>query len=258
VTVLDALFLGLLQGITELLPISSSGHLVLAELWLGLSVPAELKSFDILLHVGSLLALLVCYPLFWWKMLRAPFVGDRVNGRLLLALIVATIPAAVAGMIFEDFFAQTMRSIPYLAAGFLFTAAVLVLADFFPERPSSSVRWTHAVLIGIAQAIALPPSVSRSGMTIAAARSLRWSREQAVDFSFLLAVPIIAGATLVTALHLLQGAPLPPLPAVIVGMLASFGASVFAILFLRILVQRLGLKWFALYLVPLGIFLLIH
>lgn len=255
-TTLQALLLGLLQGITELLPVSSSGHLVLAELWLGLSVPAELKSFDILLHLGSLLALIVCYPVFWWKMLRAPFTGDKTYGRLLLALLLATVPAAIIGVAFEDFFAQTMRSTPYLGAGFLFTALVLVLADFFPERPSSAVRWTHAVFIGIAQALALPPSVSRSGTTIAAARALGWSREQAVDFSFLLAVPIIGGATLVTALHVTRGAPLPPLPSVIIGMLASFGASVFAILFLRVLVQRLGLKWFALYLVPLGIFLL--
>lgn len=255
-TTMQALLLGLLQGITELLPISSSGHLVLAELWLGLRVPTELKSFDILLHLGSLLALIACYPVFWWKMLRAPFTGDRTYGRLLLTLMLATVPAAAAGLAFEDFFAQTMRSTPYLAAGFLFTAVVLVLADFFPERPSGPVRWTHAVLIGIAQALALPPSVSRSGTTIAAARALGWSREQAVDFSFLLAVPIIGGATLVTALRLAQGAPLPPLPAVIIGMLASFGASVFAILFLRVLVRRLGIKWFALYLIPLGIFLL--
>lgn len=256
VTAFDALFLGLLQGMTELLPVSSSGHLVLAELWLGLTVPEELASFDILLHVGSLLALLACYPFVWWRMLRAPFVGDHENMHLLLTLAAATVPGAVTGLFFEDLFTQTMRTPVYLGLGFLFTALALIIADGFPERSSGAVRWSHAILIGIAQAVALPPSVSRSGMTITAARLLGWSKAMAVDFSFLLAVPIIGGATLVTATRLLGGAPLPSPPAVAVGVCASFGASVFAILFLRVIVQKIGLKWFALYLIPLGVFLL--
>lgn len=258
-TALDALFLGLLQGVTELLPISSSGHLALAESFFRLGIPADLQSFDILLHLGSLLALLLCFPALWWRLLRSPFVRDGASLRFLGILIVATIPAAVAGLLFQDVIVQHTRTLPWLAAGFLVNGILLLLVEWRPqERATTAMRWGEAILIGTAQAFGLLPSVSRSACTIVAARALKWTRSAAVDFSFLLAVPVIAGAELVTAKDVLTGsAALPPFPIAIVGVLASFGSSVLAILFLRRLVRSVSLAWFALYLIPLGFVLLL-
>lgn len=258
-TALDALFLGLLQGVTELLPVSSSGHLALLETFLHLGIPTDLQSFDILLHLGSLLALLLCFPALWWRLIRSPFVGDRASLRFLSILVVATIPAAAVGLLFQDVIVWETRALPWLAAGFLANGILLLLVEWRPqERSTVSMRWGEAVLIGIAQAFGLLPSVSRSACTIAAARAMKWTRSAAVDFSFLLAVPVIAGAEIVAAKNVLtDSSVLPPFPVASAGVLASFGASVLAILFLRRLVRSVSLAWFALYLIPLGLALLL-
>ncbi|MFH1444029.1 MAG: undecaprenyl-diphosphate phosphatase [Candidatus Peregrinibacteria bacterium] len=256
-TTFDAFLLGMLQGFTELLPISSSGHLVLVESWLKVGVPADLQSFDVLLHAGSLLALLITYPVLWWSMLCSLCTGESRHRHLLFMILLATVPAAVTGMFFEGFIALHMRSLTFVGVGFAVTAVLLVLAERVPQRRDASrISWMHALLIGLAQACALPPGISRSGLTIAAARFLGWRRESAVEFSFLLAVPVIAGATLFTAKDLLHGVTLPPLSIVWAGILASFGSSVLAVLFLRAMVRRFSLAWFALYLIPLAVLLL--
>jgi len=246
-----------LQGFTELLPISSSGHLVLAESWLQVGIPADLQSFDILLHVGSLLALLLTYPMLWWRMLQSLCTGERPHRHLLFIIVLASIPAGLAGGYFEQFIAVHLRSLSFVGIGFAATAVLLVLAERMPQRKDTSrISWVHALIIGCAQACALPPGLSRSGLTIAAARFLGWRRESAVEFSFLLAVPVIAGASLFTTKDLLYGVSLPSLPIMGAGILASFGSSVIAILFLRAMVRRFSLAWFALYLIPLAVLLL--
>ncbi|MDD5041604.1 MAG: undecaprenyl-diphosphate phosphatase [Candidatus Peribacteraceae bacterium] len=256
-TALDALLLGLLQGITELLPVSSSGHLVLAETFLNVGIPAHLQSFDILLHAGSLLALLLAYPMLWWNMLCSLSTKESRHRHLFFMILLATVPAAMTGLFFENFIALHLRSLTFVGVGFAITGVLLVLAERVPQhRDASRIPWLHALFIGLAQACALPPGVSRSGLTIAAARSLGWRRESAVEFSFLLAVPVIAGATLITATDLLHGITLPSPSVVWVGVLASFGSSVLAILFLRAMVRRFSLSWFALYLIPLAVLLL--
>ena len=257
VTALHAFLLGLLQGFTELLPVSSSGHLALVEQYWQVSIPRGLLGFDVLLHVGSLCALLLCYPRLWARILVSPFSRDRDDLRLLLFLIVATIPAGIAGIFFGDFF-DAMRSRTALGVGFLLSGIILIIAERFPgQRASSSLRLWEVIALGVAQVFALPPSVSRSGITMAAGRVLRLSRPEAVDFSFLMAVPAIAGASLFTAAEVWRGTmSLPAWPASIAGLLASFGASIMAIIFLRALVQRFSMAWFALYLFPLAVFLL--
>ncbi|ALM10435.1 MAG: undecaprenyl-diphosphatase [Candidatus Peribacter riflensis] len=256
-TALEALLLGLLQGITELLPISSSGHLALAELWLGVRIPQGLLGFDVLLHTGSLLALVLCYSKTWLRVLRSPFIADRAGMRTLLLLIIVTIPAGIAGVLFGEAL-DAMRSLTALGVGFLVSAFVLLVAERMPgQRPFTSLTVREVLLIGIVQVCALLPSVSRSGVTIAAGRALKLKRTDAVDFSFLMAVPAIAGATLFAAVQLANGSLSLPSPAVSsVGFLASFGASIFAILALRVFVQRFSTAWFALYLIPLAVLLL--
>ncbi|MFA5273402.1 MAG: undecaprenyl-diphosphate phosphatase [Candidatus Peribacter sp.] len=256
-TAIDALLLGLLQGFTEFLPVSSSGHLVLAETFLGTGIPARLQSFDIFLHAGSLFALLLAYPVLWWRMLRSLCTRESKPRHLLLVIVLASVPAAVAGVLFEGMIAAQLRSPSSVAIGFVITAVVLLLAERIPQRTDlSRISWMHALLIGLAQACALPPGISRSGLTIAAARALGWRREVAVEFSFLLAVPVIAGASLFATRDLLDGATLPSLPVLSAGVLSSFGASLLAVLFLRAMVRRFSLAWFALYLIPLSILLL--
>ncbi|MDD4287472.1 MAG: undecaprenyl-diphosphate phosphatase [Candidatus Peribacteraceae bacterium] len=256
-TTMQALFLGLLQGCTELLPISSSGHLALAEQFLAVRIPQGLLGFDVLLHFGSLLALLLCYHKTWIRILRSPFIADRAGMRMFALLIIVTIPAGLAGIFFGEAL-DGLRSLPMLAAGFLVSAIVLLVAERVPvRRPFTSLKIWEVLCIGVAQACALLPSVSRSGMTIAACRALKLRRSDAVDFAFLMAVPAIAGATLFTAINVMKGTmTLPSLAVSSVGFLASFGASIFAILLLRAFVQRFSTAWFALYLIPLAVLLL--
>lgn len=257
-TAWHALLLGLLQGVTELLPISSSGHLVLAEHVLAVGIPGDLLGFDVMLHLGSLLALIVCYPMTWARMLASPFTHDRTYGKLLLFLIVASVPAAVAGVFLEDVIAESTRAPFFVATGFLFTGVILIAAERMPERRTSASLWLRDVLlIGVAQACALPPGISRSGLTVSAGRALGLTRTAAVDFSFLMAVPVIGGAALFTGVELMRGTVgLPSVSATLIGMLASFGSSILAILFFRRLVRTRSTAWFALYLIPLGLILL--
>ncbi|MDO8468966.1 MAG: undecaprenyl-diphosphate phosphatase [Candidatus Peribacter sp.] len=256
-TTAQALLLGLLQGFTELLPVSSSGHLALAEQYFGVLIPHGLLGFDVLLHFGSLLALLLCYAKTWKRILRSPFIGDRAGVRMLMVLVIVTIPAGIAGAMFGEAL-DALRSPFALGIGFLLSGIVLLVAERMPgRRPFTALKMWEVICIGIAQAFALLPSVSRSGMTIAASRAFKLKRHDAVDFAFLMAVPAIAGATLFTAMKVWNGsAALPSFAVSSAGFLASFGASIFAVLALRAFVGRFSTAWFALYLIPLGVLLL--
>ncbi|MEI8229630.1 MAG: undecaprenyl-diphosphate phosphatase [Candidatus Peregrinibacteria bacterium] len=258
-TTLSALLLGLLQGFTELFPISSSGHLAIAQSLFGLGIPANLLAFDVVLHAGSLAALVVCYFRIWWSIALSPFRKDAQNIRLLILLIIATIPGAVVGFFFQDFIEHVASSRMFIAVSFAITGVILLLAERLPQRRErSSIGTLDAVAIGIAQACALVPGLSRSGLTIAAGRASHLTRRAAVDFSFLMAVPIIAGAVLLTFRHVLNGtAQLPPLPITLTGFCASFVASLLAILFILRFVRSHSLAWFALWLFPLSLVLLL-
>ena len=258
-TALQALLLGILQGLTEFLPVSSSGHLILLEAWLPLSAdPRSLLTFDILLHAATALALLLCYAGTWWRIAASPFTGDRVHRRLLLLLIIATIPGAVAGVFFEETVAGSLRSVESVAFAFLATSALLLIAHRARgSLTTARMTWKHVLPIGLIQAVALIPGISRSGSTISAGQLTGLTRAQALDFSFLMAFPIIVGASLSACADVMSGnvAPLP-LATVLTGFLSSFGVSVIAILSLRKFVARHSLAWFTLYLVPLAFFLL--
>jgi len=254
----QALAFGVLQGIAEFLPISSSGHLAAAEQIFSIGIPSHLQAFDILLHAGTLVALLLCYPREWTRILLSPLRRDTEKLRLFGLLVLATVPAAVIGIFFADAIEQHLRSTFALAVGFALTGAVLLFAERFPQQKEmNALGWIQAFLIGCAQSVALVPSISRSGLTIAAGRALKMRREAALDFSFLLAVPVIAGATLVALRSALeQSVVLPSASIVLAGVISSFLSSVLAILLLRRFVARHSLAWFALYLFPVAAFLL--
>lgn len=264
-SLLYAVLLGAVQGLTEFLPISSDGHLVVFSQLFPLHLEGKnALGFDVLLHAASLLALLLLYARTWWRLLRSPFNGDHASRRLLFLLMLSVIPGAIAGLLLEDVVALRLRTMTAAGLGFLCTAFVLILGERLGKagdgrndgRPTGV--W-QVLLLGIAQAIAILPGVSRSGLTISAGRLLGLSRPAAVDMSFLMAVPIIGGAVAKIFLDALTGAMAFPPPGVAVaGFVSTFLVSVCAILILRALVRQNSLSWFAWYLIPLGFFLLFH
>lgn len=265
---LRALFLGLLQGATEFLPISSSGHLVLIPWLLGWPIPS--LPFDAMAHWGTLVAVIAYFWRDWAALLRGAWEGFRTRSlhdpatHLLLLIIVGTVPGALAGALLEDFF-ERMFARPAAAAGFLLlTAAILTLAergwarrspnsDGAP-RPLSAISWLDALTVGVAQALAILPGVSRSGATIAAGLGRGLEREAAARFSFLLSAPVILGAG---ALQLVQladtGTPVEEVPFLLIGFLTALVSGLAAIHFLLAYVRRRSLYPFALYCVLLGI-----
>lgn len=258
-----AVLLGIIQGITEFLPISSDGHLVLADALLELPLDGrDALGFDILLHAGSLLAILLVYWVTWKKLIVATLKKDRDAWTVMGLLIVATIPGVMAGLFFEDV-VSGMRSLQAAGTGFLITAAVLIIGEYAGRQkmsadiPMHSVGIGRALLIGCAQAIAILPGVSRSGSTISLGRALGLTRTHALDFSFLMAAPIIAGAVAKTLLDAFTGEVVfPPLDVSVTGFVISFIVSMVAIGFLRMFVVKKSLAVFAWYLIPLGLVLL--
>ena len=196
-SVYQAIVLGIVQGLTEFLPVSSSAHLILVP-WLLKWQEDPGLAFDVVLHLGTLLALLVFYWREWLEMVMSLVNGDRVQRRLLLLLIVASVPGAIIGLLLEKQ-AETIFRSPVLIAVTLATMGVLLwAADGIgsKKRKIGDITFLDALFIGLSQALAIIPGVSRSGATITTARFLGIERADAANFSFLMATPIIAGAGL--------------------------------------------------------------
>ena len=260
-TVFQALVLGILQGLSEFLPISSSAHLALAPWILHWRDPG--LAFDVALHFGTLVAVLWYFRAEWVALLLAArdiVVRRRVETereRRVVFLILATIPGAIAGLAFEKQAESTFRD-PRLVAMALIVMGVLLWAvDRFARRDRglARMRWSDALLIGIAQMFAIIPGVSRSGSTITAGRALTFEREDAAVFSFLMSMPIIAAAAVLKLPEALreQGLSAP----MIVGVLASALSGWLAIAVLLRVVTRHSYGVFAAYRIILGAAVLI-
>ena len=199
---LEAIFLGIVQGLAEFLPVSSSGHLLLGQYFLGLDQERFGHSFDVALHMGTLLAVISFFYRDLLRMLVA-FLGSlkerRIAGsdaKLAYLVLASTVPAALLGFFLEDFFETAVRS-PWVVVFNLVLVGVLFIvgeAVGRRTRDSSKLTFVEAVGIGVAQAAALVPGVSRSGATMTLGLFLGLKREEAARFSFLMSVPIIAGA----------------------------------------------------------------
>jgi undecaprenyl-diphosphatase len=213
VNIFQAIVLGLVQGSTEFAPISSSGHLILVPWMFGWALIGDAdvqKSFDVALHVGTLLGALVYfrrdvvrYAGAWFRSIGARRI-ESPDERIAWALALGTIPGAVVGATFEDVIQERLGE-PWLIAVMLVAfGVVLVLVDrrARSDRRDDSIRPRDGLLLGTAQALALQPGVSRSGVTITAARAMGLDRESAARFSFLLSLPIIAGAGVYKAVDL--------------------------------------------------------
>ncbi len=256
-TVFQALVLGLVQGLTEFLPISSSAHLSLTPYLFGWTDPG--LAFDVALHIGSLVAVLWFFRKEWVALTRAAgtIISKRrvesVEEKRVMFLILATIPGAIGGLLLEEK-AETIFRAPILTAcALIVMGLILWAADRFSsqERPLGQMRWLHALIIGIAQIVALVPGVSRSGSTITAGRLLQFDRQSAAVFSFLMSMPITAAAIVLKMPDVVaEGDMQLPL---IIGVLAAGISSWLAISVLLRFVSRHSYGIFALYRVLLGI-----
>lgn len=254
---LHAIVLGILQGLTEFLPVSSSAHLSLAPWLLGWDDPG--LAFDVALHLGTLVAVLWYFRKEWRALLVALIDIlrtrriDAPEKRQVLYLIIATIPGGIAGMLLNKLAEETFRA-PALTAGALIVMGTLLwwVDRSRPEaRPLESIRARDALLIGLAQMFALIPGVSRSGSTITAGRALGLDRQSAAVFSFLMSMPITAAAALVKVPQALRehGLSLP----LLVGVLAAFISSALAINVLLRYVSKHSYGVFAAYRWVLGL-----
>lgn len=231
-TVWTAIALGVLQGLTEFLPVSSSGHLALAQHFLGIDSPGV--TFEVLVHFGTALAVIV----FFRKRIEAIITAlaglaldrphDPEDARIGILLVVGTIPAAAVGLLFAGAVEATFRSPAIVSVALIVTGVVLQLTRLVSpgEKPHGSIR--DALLIGVAQAIAIVPGMSRSGWTVSAGLGLGLRRRAAAEFAFLLSVPVILGAT-VMSVGKAFGSGSPPGTASIAGTVAAFVAAVPAI-----------------------------
>ena len=260
----EAIIVGVLQGLTEFIPVSSSAHLTLAP-WLfgfGESRVIGTLAFDVFLHLGTMVALLIYFARDWVRLARAWFaslrdrrIGDDADRRLAWLLIAATIPAGIIGLTFEDFIEQTFHGDSTEArlaiAGALTVGGIaLGLADRYGRRHRrlEGITLPVALTIGFSQALALMPGISRSGATITAGLALGLTRETAARFSFLLATPITLGAGLYGSRRLFEEAlTTSEWVAIAAGFAASMLAGLLAIGFLLAWLRRRSVAVFSLY-----------
>jgi undecaprenyl-diphosphatase len=233
-TLLAAALLGLVQGLTEFLPVSSSGHLVLAGALL--RVPEGSLSFDIILHLGTLTAVLAVYSRDIAELLSGVFARRKKDLTLAGLLILGSIPAGIAGFLLADRIESLFNSPPVVSAMLLFTGCILFATRFARAGQRQDPTPLGSFVVGLFQAIALVPGISRSGMTISAGLYAGVRRESAARFSFLLSVPAILGAAL---LDLTGSAGIGSLdfPVAVVGFIVSAITGYFA---LRLLIRFLA------------------
>lgn len=257
---LHSLVLGMLQGFTEVLPISSSAHLILLPKILGW--PESGLTFDVALHLGTLIALAVYFRHDIAKMTVSFFEVlatrslDSPAKRLPFLIIGATIPAAVVGKLFEQPMEEIFRSSPLLIAIFLILFGIILgVIDYIgsKRRTLDDIKPGSAMTIGLFQCLALIPGVSRSGITITAGLMLGFTRESAARFSFLLSLPIVAGAALLKSLHLIShGIPHGEGLPMLIGIGASAVTGYISVAFLLKFVQKRSIAPFVWYRLIVG------
>lgn len=258
--IVHVILLALIQGITEFLPISSSAHLILPSQLLGW--PDQGLAFDVAVHVGTLTAVVIYFRKdiiaiingwFSWLFGR----GATSESRLGWCIIAATIPAGLAGLLFNDFIEENLRSSQVIATTTIVFGIVLAVADRMPRltRELGQITLMAALVIGLAQAMALIPGTSRSGITITAALFLGFYRTDAARFSFLLSIPIIVLSGGYEGLKLVMSDSTVDWFAILVGTLVSGISAYFCIHYFLSFINRLGMMPFVVYRLALGVLL---
>ncbi|AVP97706.1 undecaprenyl-diphosphate phosphatase [Ahniella affigens] len=255
--------LALVQALTEFLPVSSSGHLGLVGFFLGW--PYQGISFDLALHAGTLGAVVIYYWNDLWAIaqsclhFRRNDGDDQQNRKLALILIIGTIPAVIVGLAMGEEFANTLRTPVLIAVNLIVFGLVLWAADRFggKHRQWSGLSWKDGLLIGIGQASALIPGISRSGITMTVALGLGMNRVDAARFSFLLSVPITIAACAHGALNLFKGDEAFVAMDFLLGAAVALASGLAVMHFLLSFLKRAGMLPFVVYRIALGVLVLL-
>jgi len=262
-TIFQAIIFGAVQGLTEFLPVSSTAHLILLPWFMGWPDPG--LAFDVALHLGTLVALLIYFRADWLALIGSAFSILRgrtqsPDARMAMLIVAATIPGAAAGVLFEHKVEDALRSPQLIGLMLIVMALVLVAAELVGHRKKSlsEISWADALGIGAAQAFAIVPGVSRSGSTITAGLFLSLKRDAAAKFSFYLSAPIIAGAVGKKMVDILKsGLGIEQLMPFIVGIVVSGIIGYLAIAFLMRYLQTHNTFLFVYYRIALGIVVLL-
>jgi undecaprenyl-diphosphatase len=263
----DAVILGVLQGLTEFLPISSSGHLVLGELLL--QVKFDDISFEVFVHFGTFLSVVIVFRRTIWSMLKAVWIkaksvissqsapGDDKYWRLFWLIMLGSIPAGVGGVFFKHYIELCFSSIAFVSVMLFFTGTVLWATQFFKAKREETT-FSDAFVVGLAQALAMLPGISRSGLTISTGIFKGLERSKAAEFSFLLSLPAILGASLLQLGEVLDSAVSgQEFLSYFLGMVSAFGVGYLTIKFLLNVIRKGKFQYFAYYCFVVGFSFLI-
>jgi len=254
----QAVILGIVQGITEFLPVSSSGHLALYHAFLreeGAGTQFELM-FDVVLHLGTLMSVFIVLRKEIWSLIRRPF------QRLTAVIVIATVPIIPVGIIFRDSIEGLRVNIPYLMVGFIVTGLLLIYADSI-KRPHltkgiNDITFWDALTVGLMQAVAIMPAISRSGSTTAASLFRKIKREDAAKFVFLLSIPAILGAVVMEGREVVTGSMSLSTGhwlMLLFGFAAAALSGYLAVSLVFKLIQKARLRYFSFYLFALAMFI---
>ena len=247
-TIIEAIILGITQGLTEFLPISSSGHLVIIQHLL--KIQSNGNEFEVLVHVGTLCSILVVF--FHDLKTLTSDLKSKQNRLYILYLLIACVPAALAGILFKDYFESFFDNHLFVSKALTFTGLILIISYFFKPK-NKKINFFSAIIIGFFQALAIMPGISRSGMTISCALFLGINAKDAAKFSFLMAIPIVGGAGFLTFLDSYNNFSIPAS----LGLAALVSSFFVGICALRWMINWLGkgkLYYFGFYCLIVGIF----
>ena len=253
----QALVLGIVQGLTEFLPVSSSGHLAIGKELLGIDLGEDLV-FEVTVHAATVLATIVVFRKQIWKLLRGLFRFGYEETDYVLKICTSMIPVFVVGVFFKDEVEALFSSLLVVGIALLATAALLYFSDRTPVRKGSSefmngISWWQAFAVGLSQAFAVIPGLSRSGTTISTGLFCGVGREVMAQFSFLMVLVPILGEAFLDLVGGDMAASSVGLPALLTGFVAAFASGLFACKVMIAIVKRAELKWFALYCAVLGL-----
>ena len=272
-TYFEATVLGLVQGLAEFLPISSSGHLALLQNWFGID-ETKVLLFTVLLHVGTLISVFIMYWKEIWELIvelvltikdlctgKGLRMEERPVRKLGVMIIVATIPTAIIGLLFNDFFDSLYTSVIPIGVGLIITGFLLVFAEKKGEsdRGIKQMNLRNAIFIGTVQGIAICPGISRSGSTLFGSLICNLDRKFAVKFVFLISIPSILGSAILEAPAAIEaGVSLSQLGPVLWGMAVAAVAGIVAIKSMIKIVSDKKLSWFSYYVWILGLVVVIY
>lgn len=244
----QAMILGLVQGLTEFLPVSSSGHLILVRQLMNLNIDGSSQFnllFDVMVHVGTLVAVVTVLYKDILGLFKKPF-------KNLLMLIVASIPAVIVGFTCKDYIEQYFSTATYLCFFFLFTAIIMLVSEYIAKRNKKpkELGWGGAIAMGVMQGVGVFPGVSRSGSTIFGGTVAGTDSKRVATFSFLMSVPIILGSLLLSVLDVAKAGALVSVDwfCIVVGAVSAFASGYFAVRVMLKLIAKANFKWFSLYL----------